>query len=592
MVANRNVSLTNYDEQLAAAQRRQKLSEMLQEQANVPIDIQSYKGVQAPISWAAVLAKALQGGVAGYQSKKADEQKAAAEQSGRQQALSDYRAAAANRLTANGEAFTPAGSNVPNPQFSAQKPSMLANILGGGNAQPPPAAPILPQAVPTPQGAPMAAPPIVPVSQAPLPAANPAVGVNMPQMAQAIPVAPPGPVGPVRKAVDFQSKAPTARELEDSSLEMLSSSNPYARSFGQNMFERSQTQLDEQRKLDLIRKEKTLDREEDVNRATSVVSSIPGLSPDQREFLSFQAKALGTEGLKSSLEQMSKNQFGEHYKAASPEELEGYPKGTVGQVSTTTGKLSSVYNPTSDLNSTAQVMISKANLGLHAQEVGISGQRLELEREREKRIGTGGLTPEENDAISKAAAEGRIDPTRLSSRTAKIQASILLANPGINFVNNHAIAVMTANPTFQNKAMLAQALPEVLENVRDAGQKLNFSNVQYIGKLQAWKNGQLNDPDFINYMSQRADALQTITNVMRATGATDKSIELEAKAAPETMSPAAFDAWYEGQMASLKPRLNRIVPMAIKIPGVASAPAGGGATSKVRVYNRVTGRLE
>ena len=257
------VSLTNYDAQLAEAQRRQKLAEMLQEQANAPLEIQSYKGIQAPIPWTAVLAKALQGGVAAYQNKKASKEKESAEQSGRQQGLSDYRAAAANRLTANGEAFTPAGSNVPNPQFSAQKPSMLANLLGGGNAQPPQAAP-MPAAMP-PQAAPMspmAPPPNVPGPQASPPAANPAGGANMPQMAQAMPVALPGSVGPIRKAVDFQSKAPTARELEDSSLEMMSSSNPYARSFGQNLFERSQTQLDEQRKLDLA----DVTRDKEVNR--------------------------------------------------------------------------------------------------------------------------------------------------------------------------------------------------------------------------------------------------------------------------------------------------------------------------------------
>ena len=246
-----NVSLTNYDAQLAAAQRRQKLAESLQEQADAPIDIQSYKGVQAAIPWTAVLAKALQGYAAGYQGNKASKEKEIAEQSARQQGLSDYRAAAANRLTANGEAFTPAGSNVPNPQFSAQKSSMLANLLGGGNAQPPPAAPMLPQSAPMPAA--------MPPQAAPMPQGAPMVA---PQMAQAMPVAPPGPVGPVRKAVDFQSKAPTARELEDSSLEMMSSSNPYARSFGQNLFERSQTQLDEQRKLDLTNatRDKEVDR--------------------------------------------------------------------------------------------------------------------------------------------------------------------------------------------------------------------------------------------------------------------------------------------------------------------------------------------
>jgi len=70
-MANNNISLTSYDAQLANAQRRQKMAEMLQAQANAPFDIQSYKGIQAPIPFTAVLAKALQGGLAGYQSKKA-----------------------------------------------------------------------------------------------------------------------------------------------------------------------------------------------------------------------------------------------------------------------------------------------------------------------------------------------------------------------------------------------------------------------------------------------------------------------------------------------------------------------------------------
>jgi hypothetical protein len=89
MVANRNVSLTNYDAQLANAQRRQKLAEMLQEQANAPIDIQSYKGVQAPISWGAVLAKALQGGLAGYQGRKAQETLTGAQNEARSTAMTE-----------------------------------------------------------------------------------------------------------------------------------------------------------------------------------------------------------------------------------------------------------------------------------------------------------------------------------------------------------------------------------------------------------------------------------------------------------------------------------------------------------------------
>ena len=83
------VSLTNYDAQLAEAQRRQKLAESLQEQANAPLDIQSYKGTQAAIPWTAVLAKALQGYAASYQGEKADELKATLGEQTRK-GLADY----------------------------------------------------------------------------------------------------------------------------------------------------------------------------------------------------------------------------------------------------------------------------------------------------------------------------------------------------------------------------------------------------------------------------------------------------------------------------------------------------------------------
>jgi hypothetical protein len=50
-----------YEAQKAEIARRQKYAEALQQQAFQPIEVSSYQGIQAPISAAAVLAKALQG---------------------------------------------------------------------------------------------------------------------------------------------------------------------------------------------------------------------------------------------------------------------------------------------------------------------------------------------------------------------------------------------------------------------------------------------------------------------------------------------------------------------------------------------------
>jgi len=315
------------------------------------------------------------------------------------------------------------------------------------------------------------------------------------------------------------------------------------------------------------------------------------LPPEQKQALVSAAAIGGAKGLETATSEVIKGQVGEHFVPAKPEDLAGYPKGTTGQISTITGKLTNVYNPSSDLNAAAQLKLSQARLRIEGAQLDISGQRLELDKAKERRLTNFGITPEQDVALQQAVAEGRVDPTRINGRNAPIFAHMLEANPGLNMVNNHAFAVMMANPAYQTKANAATALPTVLENVRDAGKKLNFSKVQYIGKLQAFQKKQLNDPDFINYMNQRNDAVMTIANVMRATGATDKSIEMEIKAAPETMSPDAFDAWYTGQMASLQPRLEKLAPYAVRPPGAPATPTAAAGGKSFR-FNPKTGKME
>ncbi len=63
-----NQDIYTYDPTLQAAQyaRQQKMAELMQQQADQPIDIQSYNGIQAPISWGSVLAKGLKAGLGSY----------------------------------------------------------------------------------------------------------------------------------------------------------------------------------------------------------------------------------------------------------------------------------------------------------------------------------------------------------------------------------------------------------------------------------------------------------------------------------------------------------------------------------------------
>jgi len=171
--------------------------------------------------------------------------------------------------------------------------------------------------------------------------------------------------------------------------------------------------------------------------------------------------------------------------------------------------------------------------------------------------GYANLSPEENDALTAGIAAGRIDASRVNSRTAKLLAGIALKDPEINMVNSAGHAAMVRNASLQRTINVAEALPTVLENVREAGKKLKYSDVAFVGKLQGFMKGQLNDPEFVDYMTQRNDALLSIANVMRGVGMSDKATEMEEQASHPTMSPRAMDAWVNAQQKSLAPRLEQ-----------------------------------
>jgi hypothetical protein len=165
------------------------------------------------------------------------------------------------------------------------------------------------------------------------------------------------------------------------------------------------------------------------------------------------------------------------------------------------------------------------------------------------------LTPEERAAISKAVGDGRVDLKGITKFQAKVVAQALVDNPGLNGIALHAKATLAANPAAQRNGMLLEAVPELLKNVRDSGKSLNFSDAQFIGNTQKWLKGQFNDPKFAEYMTQRADLLMTMANVMGQSGATDKRIQLEHEAANPSLSPKALDGWYKAQVKSVLPRI-------------------------------------
>lgn len=173
--------------------------------------------------------------------------------------------------------------------------------------------------------------------------------------------------------------------------------------------------------------------------------------------------------------------------------------------------------------------------------------------------GVQGLSDAQNEAlfgVNGAVTTGRLDPNRLNSRTASMLADAYIKNPSMDMSKTSADISLSRNAGFRQKAMTAEVLPEIMQNMVDSGKKIGFSDNRTLGKMQGWVKGEFNDPAMTEYMVQRNDALMTIAGVMRGNGMTDMAHKAETEVSSPTMSPAALDAWMQGQMKSLQPRLN------------------------------------
>lgn len=73
LMGPKNTGPMSYEQQMLEAKRQQMLADALLKQSADDIPIQSYKGIQAPIPWSAILAKALQGAGASYRANQAQE---------------------------------------------------------------------------------------------------------------------------------------------------------------------------------------------------------------------------------------------------------------------------------------------------------------------------------------------------------------------------------------------------------------------------------------------------------------------------------------------------------------------------------------
>jgi hypothetical protein len=186
------------------------------------------------------------------------------------------------------------------------------------------------------------------------------------------------------------------------------------------------------------------------------------------------------------------------------------------------------------------------------------------------------LSPEQYNALygpDGSVTQGRLDPYKVNGRTAKVYANAEITNPGTNFNQLAGTAALHRNAPFMGKQLTIEMLPKMLSNMSESGKKLNFNDNKYFGAVQAWYKGASNDPDFISYMAQRNDVLLTLMGAMRSVGASDLAHRAEIDAAPQNMSPRAFDAYVAGQYKALEPRLAQAAKFTgTKPPAEAATP--------------------
>lgn len=107
----------DYNSQLAEIQRRQKLAELLQQQASQPFDVQSSNGIPAPISPFSVLAKILQTYGSNLNAKKAQEGQAALSQQDQDKAAELVKALTAQKQTLGTQDIPAGQASIPQVQL-------------------------------------------------------------------------------------------------------------------------------------------------------------------------------------------------------------------------------------------------------------------------------------------------------------------------------------------------------------------------------------------------------------------------------------------------------------------------------------------
>jgi hypothetical protein len=219
-------------------------------------------------------------------------------------------------------------------------------------------------------------------------------------------------------------------------------------------------------------------------------------------------------------------------------------------VATAPGKPAGEESKTSDMK----------NYELAKQE-GFDGNFMDYRKEQKQRtmFDEGATLTQRDETLAQMLANNEIDVSQLPKRGTsfnKIIAAAKILNPDFNARTRTADFNLSKNAAYRQKAMTAEVLPDIMNEIVNAGKEVDFSNVRSVGSFQKFYKEQMNDPKLVEYMALRNDGLMEIAGVMRSAGMTDKAHQAEEEAMNPTMSPRALDAWATAQTKALRVRLS------------------------------------
>jgi hypothetical protein len=137
------------------------------------------------------------------------------------------------------------------------------------------------------------------------------------------------------------------------------------------------------------------------------------------------------------------------------------------------------------------------------------------------------LSEEESNSVSKAIAEGRLDPYKVNSRTAKQYAANEMRFPGTNWNQIGANAAVERNPMLTRQKINLAAVVKPIEELKTMAQKLGGTQYPAMNKLIVLAKKGIGDTDVVAFEATRNNVMQELANAMRGQGISEGSIQLE-----------------------------------------------------------------